>query len=236
MNLHEPQLAWLYWSLLLVAVWLVVYLLVRRKDHRKEMLLVSLWTSIFGLTEPLFVPAYWDPPSLFDLAHRTGFDLESFIFSFGIAGIAVVLYEWIFKTTRHNSFSERERHGLRHRYHIWAIISAPIIFIILYSLTNLNVIYSTTIGLMGGGFFTWYCRPDLKKKMIISAFLFTGLYFLYFLTLIAAYPGYVEQVWNLKAISGKLIMGIPLEEYMFAFSFGFLWSSIYEHIIWKKLS
>jgi hypothetical protein len=32
------------------------------------------------LTEPLFVPDYWNPPSLFDLARRSGFDIESVIF------------------------------------------------------------------------------------------------------------------------------------------------------------
>lgn len=57
------------------------------------MMVVSLWTSLLGLTEPLFVPEYWAPPSLFDLASRTGFDIESFIFSFAIGGIAVVIYE-----------------------------------------------------------------------------------------------------------------------------------------------
>lgn len=71
--------------------------------------------------------------------------------------------------------------------------------------------------------------------MLASAFIFLILYFLYFLILIALSPGYVEQVWNLKAISGILILGIPLEELLFALSFGFLWSSIYEHITWKKL-
>ncbi len=234
MNPHEPQLAWLDWSLVLIFIWLVIYLLIRR-EQRQEMLVVSLWTSLFGVTEFLFVPGYWNPPSLFDLAHKTRFDLESFIFSFGIAGIAVVLYEWVFRM-RHEPVSGGEHQQARHQYHLWAIVFAPVVFFALYFLTNLNVIYLTMLGLMGGGLFTWYCRPDLKKKMIASAFLFTGLYFLYFLTLIFAYPGYVEQVWNLKALSGILIAGIPLEELMFAFSFGFFWSSIYEHLTWRKVN
>ena len=49
------------------------------------------------------------------------------------------------------------------------------------------------------------------------------------------FPGYVERVWNLKVISGILIFGVPLEELMFAFSFGFLWSSVYEHVKWYKI-
>lgn len=30
-------------------------------------------------------------------------------------------------------------------------------------------------------------------------------------------------------------LGIPLEELMFAFTFGMMWSSAYEHILWYKL-
>ena len=71
--------------------------------------------------------------------------------------------------------------------------------------------------------------------MVVSAFLFLALYFVYFLTLIAMSPDYVEQVWNLQAISGILIIGIPLEELLFALSFGFIWSSIYEHLTWRRL-
>ena len=218
----------------MIGVWLVIYLLLDTKDKKREMFVVSLRTSLFGLTEPLFVPEYWSPPSLFDLAHQTGFDIESIIFSFGIGGIVVVLYEWIFRT-KHRAMSHVEQHASRHHYHLWAILSAPIIFIVLSLITSVNPIYISAIALVLGGLATWYCRPDLKRKMIISAFIFLALYFVYFLTLIAVYPGYVEQVWRLDVISGILIVGIPLEELMFAFSFGFLWSSIYEHFMWKKL-
>jgi hypothetical protein len=234
MNPHEPQFAWLLWSLLLVGIWAVIYLLLKNREARKEMFVVSLWTSLLGLTEPLFVPAYWNPPSLFDLAHRTGFDIESLIFSFAMGGIAVAIYDWIFNP-RHSATTEKERHEKHHRYHLWAILSAPIIFLLFLLATNLNPIYSSFIALMAGGIATWYCRPDLKKKMVASAFLFLGLYFVYFLTLIAFYPGYVEQVWNLSAISGLRFVGVPLEELMFAFGIGFLWSSVYEHFAWKKL-
>ena len=72
--------------------------------------------------------------------------------------------------------------------------------------------------------------------MLASAGIFLGIYFVYFFTLIAMYPGYVEKVWNLKAISGILVFDIPIEELLFALSFGFIWSSIYEHITWKKLN
>ena len=233
-SFHEPQFAWLLWSLFLIVIWGVIYALLKSKGSKKEMLLVSLWTSLLGFTEPLFVPEYWNPPSLFDLAHRTGFDIESLIFSFGVGGIAVVLYEWIFRIS-HEQMKPREQSLPRHRYHLLSILSAPVIFFFLLVSTSLNPIYSAAVAMIIGGLFSWYCRPDLKKKMIMSAFIFLGIYFVYFLTLIAVYPGYVEQVWNFKDISGILVFGIPLEELLFAVSFGFIWSSVYEHFTWRKI-
>ena len=85
----SDQYVWLAWSIALLIPWLAAYVALPRQ--RKVMLWTSLFTTPFGLTEPLFVPAYWSPPSLFDLARTTGFDIESFIFSFGIGGVGVVL-------------------------------------------------------------------------------------------------------------------------------------------------
>lgn len=228
------QYAWFIWSLVLLVIWGLVYFTLKNKDSQREMLVVSFWTSLLGLTEPLFVPEYWSPPSLFNLALTTGFDLESLLFAFCVGGLAVVIYERIFDT-KHRPISQKEKHQPRHRLHWLTLSSAPLILIPLIIFTDLNPIYATIIALLIGGLATWYCRPDLKKKMVVSALIFTGLYFFYFLTLISLYPGYVEKVWNLSALSGVLIVGVPLEELLFAFSFGFIWSSLYEHFTWRKI-
>ena len=225
------QYSWFIWSLLLLVIWLVVYFSLRDKTSKKEMLSVSLWTSLLGLTEPIFVPEYWMPPSLFDLAKNTGFDIESLIFAFGVGGLSAVIYEFFFKV-KHQDMTEGDKQHKRHKYHFLSLISAPIIFLFLLLFSDLNPIYSTFIALIMGGLFTWYCRPDLKTKMIASAFIFTLIYFIYFSTLEIVFPGYVSQVWNFSEISGILIFSVPLEELMFAFGLGFLWSSIYEHTRW----
>ncbi|MDD1719272.1 MAG: lycopene cyclase domain-containing protein [Methanoregulaceae archaeon] len=228
------DLVWLTWSLGFILLWLCVYVTIRSDVSRREMLIVSLWTSLLGLTEPLFVPEYWNPPSLFDLARTTGFDIESLIFCFGVGGIAEVIYERIVPV-RHLKMTIREILGPRHRFHPAAIIAAPVLFVILMVLTPINPIYNGVISLMVSGFLTWYCRPDLWKKMIVSGLIFLGLYFAYFYTLIIFAPGYVERVWNISALSGILVAGVPVEELLFAFSFGFFWSSLYEHLTWRKL-
>ncbi|HSR63302.1 MAG TPA: hypothetical protein VLN56_07855, partial [Gammaproteobacteria bacterium] len=95
------------------------------------MLWASLFTMPFGLTEPLFVPEYWSPPSLFNLALTTGFDIESLIFCFGIGGIAVVLYN-VISGSRFEPVSEGYRRLPLHRYHRLAIAAPFIAFPVLY--------------------------------------------------------------------------------------------------------
>jgi hypothetical protein len=74
--MHEPGFvstyAYILLSTSLLVVWLVLYGL--RPDLRRQILWISLGTMPLGLTEPLFVPAYRNPPTLLDLARSTGFD------------------------------------------------------------------------------------------------------------------------------------------------------------------
>lgn len=223
---------WFLWSLGLVAIWLIVFIIYR--EARKRMVLASLITMPFGLTEPLFVPEYWHPPSLFNLAHQTGFDIESLIFCFGIGGLGIALYDLIFKV-EHQEMSPAEKHHRRHRFHIWTLLSPMIIFPPLYAFSNWNVIYSATLSMFLAGLAALWCRPDLKIKIWIGGVLFLLFYAVYFLSLALLARGYVEQVWTLAAISGIEIIGIPIEELLFAFTFGMLWSSYWEHLTWKKI-
>lgn len=226
------NLVWLLWSLGLLAIWLGVFL--SKREARKRMLWASLLTMPFGLTEPLFVPGYWNPPSVFDLAQRTGLDIESLIFCFGIGGLGVVLYDVIFRV-RHVRMSVAEMHHRHHRFHIWALISPFILFPVLFFATGWNPIYVGSVSMFLAGLAALWCRPDLKRKIWIGGTIFLLFYFVYFFLLELLNPGYVEKVWNLPALSGILILGVPLEELMFAFTFGMLWSSYYEHLNWYKV-
>lgn len=96
--MDEYHYVWLIWASAFLVPWLLLWFTYPR--DRTIMLRASVMTMAFGLTEPVFVPEYWNPPSLFDLAQRSGFDLESFVFTFAIGGIGVTL-------------SRRVRAGLR---------------------------------------------------------------------------------------------------------------------------
>jgi len=226
------QYAWFIWSLILLLVWLLIYLY--KKPLRKEIIMMSLWTMPFGLTEPLFVPEYWNPPSLFNLAEKTGFDIESLIFTFAIGGIGSVLYKLIFKTVN-EPFHVSERGKKRHMLHFYSFLLPPAVFLLLAFSTNLNHIYCGSISLFVGAVAAVFCRPDLKYKIGIGGFLFVVLYFFFFESLITVYPNYVSQVWNFTSISDARIFRVPITEVMWGFTFGMFWSSLYEHKSWNLL-
>ena len=231
MSEGAPSYAYFLLSAVLAIVWGMLY--GARPDLRRQILRISLGTMPLGLTEPVFVPAYWNPPTLFDLARRTGFDLESLLFSFAVGGIVFAAYNAMVGTAPAESM-EAERHDPRHRYHLPAVLSAPAIFVVLLTATSTNPIYGAALGLTVGFLATLYCRPDLRTKMLASGALFLILYFVVFVVFNLAFPGYVAAVWNLGALTGIRIVGVPLEELMFAFTFGLYWSSVYEHLAWRR--
>lgn len=226
----NEQYIWFLWAASFLIPWMLLYLLYPL--HRRIMIQVSLATMPFGLTEPLFVPEYWSPPSLFDLARRTGFDIESLIFCFAIGGIGVMLYNGLTQQ-RLQPLPAEYRHHPMHRHHRLALATPFIVFPILYFLPW-NPIYPAVAAMVAGATANILCRPDLARKTWIGGILFLVLYILWVGGLEVFAPGYIDAVWNLGNLSGIVMVTIPLEEYLFAFSFGMYWAGVYEHLTWQR--
>lgn len=224
----SEQYVWLAWSSAFLLPWAAIY--AAFPGQRRAMRWASLFTAPFGFTEPLFVPEYWNPPSLFDLAARTGFDIESLIFSFAIGGIGAVLYN-VFATVIPEPIMAAEHRSPRHRYHRAALASPAMVFLALYPLPW-NPIYPSIVAIAAGALATTWCRPDLKTKTWIGGILFLGFYMIFLAGLEWSAPGYIERVWNLGDLSGIRIFRMPLEELLFGFAFGVYWSGVYEHFTW----
>ena len=125
----KQHYVWLIWSSTFLVPWAALYL--SNAGLRTVIWRASLATALFGVTEPLFVPAYWNPPSLFELAQRTGFDLESFVFSFAIGGIGTALYDTLTKR-RLVPVSSPIRGASMHRFHLAALLVPFLAFVPLY--------------------------------------------------------------------------------------------------------
>ena len=221
---------WLLWSCAFLALWGVLFVAIRRQ--RRAMWRASLVTALFGLTEPIFVPTYWLPPSLFELAQRTGFDIESFIFAFAVGGIGVVWYT-AFARRELVPYGTEDRRERRHRLHRVALV-APFALLVPAYLLPWNPIYPSLLALALGALGSVACRPDLMKNTLVGGVLFFLLYGAFMLGLRWFTPAYIEAVWNLPALSGGLICGIPVEELLFGLTFGMYWSGVYEHLTWHR--
>lgn len=216
---------WLAFASVWMALWFLFY--IERPLLRREMLWVSAFTALAGLTQPLFVPEFWTPPSLFNLAATSGFDVESILFAFATGGIASVLYESGLKI-RHRRMLEGERRE-RRWLHLFSLAAVPVVFVLLLVLTSLNPIYCLAAAMLTGAVGAVVCRPDLIKNTLLGGVLFTGLYFFFFVFVGTMFPTFIEA-WNLAALSGVVVAGVPIEELMFAFTFGMFWSGVYEHV------
>lgn len=221
--------AWLIWSLFFLLPWSALYLANPRL--RQAIWRSSLMTAPLGLTEPIFVPEYWSPPSLFELARRTGFDIESLIFAFAIGGIATAFYNTL--TRQHDvPVGTAERRSPLHRFHAAALLVPPAVFVPLY-LLPWNPIYPVFVSFLLGAIGSVICRPTLRRKTVVGGVIFLGLYAVFMLGLKWLAPGYIASVWNLPALRGGLVYGIPVEELVFGFTFGLYWTGVYEHLTWR---
>jgi hypothetical protein len=80
-------------AMVLLLLWLAIGMrlyIYRCYDDIREFWWGSLACALLGFTEPLFIPDYWNPPSVLSFQR---WDLESFLFCFAIGGIAAVLPE-----------------------------------------------------------------------------------------------------------------------------------------------
>lgn len=222
---------WLVWASAFLVPWVLLYW--RFPVHRRAMRWASLFTMPFGLTEPLFVPVYWNPPSLFDLAQRTGFDLESLIFCFGIGGVAAVLVNVV--TGRGTGrVPVGEQNHPRHTFHRWVLVAPFLLFVLLLPL-GWNPIYPGILAMFAGALLNAWCRPDLWWRSVLGGMVFL-IYYGVFLTglEVTAPAGYIATVWNLDALSGWVLAFMPVEELLFAVGFGAYWAGVYEHFTWHR--
>lgn len=213
---------WFVWATAFLVPWLLLY--IAFPAGRRAMLGASLFTTPLGLTEPLFVPSYWHPPSLFDLGAHTGFDLESLVFCFGIGGVGAVFCNALAPA---QGAAQPQGHPPC-RYFPLALGTPLLSFPVLY-LLPWNPIYAAITALLLGTSAIITCQPGLAARAWSNGALFVGYYWIFIAGLAWLSPGYIQHVWNLKALSGISVLGMPIEEILFAAAFGMCWSGVYEY-------
>ncbi len=213
-------------DLFFIFFWFVLYFI--RKDLRRKMIFSSILCTPLGLSEFIFAPYYWNPSTLFDLTTKIGFDIESLIFSFAVGGIAAVLYEEVLK--KHLVKARENRiFTKRHFYLLTAVLVSSMIFFSF--IFKMDLIYTAVIVMALGAITIMISRKDLIKETIVGSLLFLLVYFILLFTLnTLIFPDWIARTWNFEHILGITFFKIPLEEILWALTFGALWAPIYEDI------
>ncbi len=220
------QYAYLIGNLFFMLVWLILFL--HRKDLRKEMLTMSSLITPLGITDMLFYKDYWRPEFTIDLGFNFGF--ESLLFCFFIGGITAVIYEEMFgKKYSH-------RHDTKRPKHLFAITGTAI-FMLYFGVTllSINSIYVSSFIMLLAGLAIIFIRHDLAKEALMSGVLVGLLMFIfYFFYFLIIFPDIIQKWWLLNNLSGILLYGVPVEELLWGFCWGFVAGPIYEFILGLK--
>lgn len=186
---------------------------------------MSLLVMPLGFTQVLFFRDYWHPQYFTGGGIMGVVGLEELFFSFLIGGIAGVIYEELFGkkyANRHLNGHPRWMLGVTLLAVLWMVAGNIIL--------GFNTMYVTLAGLILASISILILRHDLFKDAFFSG-LFTGaLMFILYLPWIAIFPGVIQKWWLLKNLSGILLLGVPLEEIMFGFWWGFVAGPAYEFI------
>ena len=204
------------------AAWLACYLI--GKSYRAEIRWGTLISAPMALTSILFVPQYWTPPSLFDLDQRVRVGIEDVLWAAAVGGIASVVAEILLKERL-----SALRKGLRKR-HFAPFIVVVVVFVVLQLGHPGKTMYNTIIAFAIGTAAIAVLRSDLIPTMVTGALSFALLYFALFLIFLLLYPGFIQRYYNIPNLLGIYILGVPIEELLFAATGGAIWSVAYEYV------
>ena len=202
--------------------WLACYLL--GKKYRAEIRWGTLISAPMALTSILFVPQYWTPPSLFDLDQKIRVGIEDFLWAAAVGGIASVVAEILLK----ERLSVIRKAARKRHFAPFAVV--VVVFLALEFWHPGKTIYNTIIAFAIGAVVIAFLRSDLIPTMLVGALSFTALYFALFLIFLFLYPGFIQRYYNIPNLLGIYVLGVPIEELLFAGTGGAIWSVAYEYV------
>ena len=201
-----------YLILVLVGMIFWTIFFIARRDLRKSMIQIGILYGILSLVtaQLWWTIDWWHPETL--TGTRVG--IEDFFTGFGGGSVMMVIYQIFLKKKivgQHNSL-------LVVRLLFSVVVLAAIHILIRHA--GFTSFESFTLVTSIAVIFMWIIRRDLIMPSIWSGILTTITVLpLYWATILTT-PGWVSATYNFVYLSGKLTMGIPIEELIFWFIAG----------------
>jgi hypothetical protein len=209
------QYAYAVGGLYCLAIWVLVYRLT--PGSRKVMLWGGILTTWMG---PLFEfwhrRDYWRPEYFFPIRWGSWtFGLEDLLISFTFGGLAAGLFDLVLRRRGEEELASIKAAGaVRVLLVLLAYFMATSLFISLFQFNSLHAMVIAALGLA-----LWFLS---RRRQWIPAALITGL--LSGVMLLISYWGFyfrffpevLHRWWLVSALSGLMVLGVPVEELIWA--------------------
>jgi len=218
--------AYLVGTIVFLIPWAILFFF--RKDYRKEMIFMGFVVGIGSvITAYLWWTIDWWRP---ETITNTRVGIEDFLLGFSNGGIAAVLYESIFKKRLLKRIEKVNDKGPLN-------IGLIIFFVIAFLFWGFNVtsFWASTIAMMIAATCMLYTRKDLFLNALASGILMAIVSLPSYYVIIWLFPGFIHKAWMFQYLSGITLTGIPVEDLIFYFLFGFVIGPLYEYWHNKRL-
>jgi hypothetical protein len=227
--MEKYKYTYLFMGLLYLIIWLFLFL--RRKDLRKEMILLSLASAIFGpLTELIYFRDWWNPITI------TGsvLSIEPILFGFCIGGIAAVIYEEVFGKKLYKDSKNLIDFKKGKKIFILELFGVFLLFG-LFFIFHLNSLLSTIIAFGAVTIIILYHRRDLFIPSILSGILICIIASIVYSILNIITPNWIEHFLLFNNTPRIIVGGIPIDDLIWYFGVGMMLGPLYEYYKVVKL-
>lgn len=207
--------------------WIVVFcLLYKDRQARKRMVIISVIFMAFNpFIQGMYLVDWWHPKFVFEQFH-----FEDLLFTFVITGFIAGLYSLLL---RYKSKSITLVINMKQKILI-AALSILIIFVSFYFL-HLGSFMATILFMLFFCIVVFSKIPQRIPVAILVAFIVTTVAIPGYFYGTYLHPGWIQEYWILSGLPGKLVLGVPLGEYIFYFLDSLCTIAFYEFFFVKKI-
>lgn len=201
--------SYLIFGLILLAPWIAAH--VARPDLRRE-----LWVSSFAAAplgpffEYWYHRDYWKP----EVLGPWSVGIEDLLFGFCVGGLGAVAYEVLFNRTR------VPRHGQRNPVFFFIAFLFGTLAHVFVVPMGVNSIYVSTAVFFLVTLWMLFARADLLPVAVVSGAVLALIMIASYQIVLMFHETLFTEFWRLENLSGRFVLGVPLEEPLWGFGWG----------------
>jgi hypothetical protein len=217
---------YLFAALCLAACFTVAWLLA--PGLRRSSLLAAVSLAPFALLGAAFVPAYWQPDHRFTFVRGVG--VEDVLFCFACGGVC-----WVVAAAGGGVKVEGAVEVGRFvaRFAGWAVVA--LVGVVAAWWLGCDILPAVIAGFTIGGLAALCNTPRAARLILPGTVGFTAVYAGVGWLVLGVYPG-CAGFWACDAICGRRVLSLPVEELVWALSFGATWPVVFAYCLGDGLT